>query len=108
MFLGIDVGTSGVKAVIIAPSGAVLAQASAPLTVLRPAPLWSEQDPDDWVRATEAECWRLTLLYALPSLVSALPDKCTAPPCLAQMTGRCALPFCGTTVAALPNAQNLS
>ena len=54
MFLGIDVGTSGVKAVIIAPSGAVLAQASAPLTVLRPAPLWSEQDPDDWVRATEA------------------------------------------------------
>ena len=54
MFLGIDIGTSGVKAVIVAPSGAVLAQATAPLSVSRPLPLWSEQDPDDWWAATEA------------------------------------------------------
>ncbi len=54
MFLGIDLGTSGVKAVIVAPSGTVLAQATAPLTVSRPAPPWSEQNPDDWWLATEA------------------------------------------------------
>ncbi len=54
MFLGIDVGTSGVKAVIMAPSGHVIAQASAPLAVSRPQPLWSEQDPDDWLQATDA------------------------------------------------------
>jgi xylulokinase len=54
VFLGIDVGTSGVKAVIVAASGAVLAQATAPLSVSRPAPLWSEQDADDWWTATEA------------------------------------------------------
>ncbi|WP_408591591.1 xylulokinase [Novosphingobium sp.] len=54
MFLGIDVGTSGVKAVIAAPSGAVLDQATAPLSVARAASLWSEQDPDDWWTATEA------------------------------------------------------
>ena len=54
MFLGIDLGTSGVKAVIVAPSGAVLAQGTAPLTVSRPAPLWSEQNPDHWWLATEA------------------------------------------------------
>lgn len=54
MFLGIDIGTSGVKAVITGADGAVLAQASAPLTVSRPQPLWSEQDPDSWVAATHA------------------------------------------------------
>ncbi len=54
MYLGIDVGTSGVKAAIVASSGEVLAQATAPLSVARPAPLWSEQDADDWWSATEA------------------------------------------------------
>ena len=54
MFLGIDVGTSGVKAVIVSASGAVVAQATAPLSVSRPAPLWSEQGPDDWWAATQA------------------------------------------------------
>lgn len=54
MYLGIDIGTSGVKAVIVADDGAVQAQASAPLAVARPHELWSEQDPDDWTAATEA------------------------------------------------------
>lgn len=54
MFLGIDVGTSGVKAVIISATGEVLAQANAPLSVSRPHPLWSEQNPDDWWSATQA------------------------------------------------------
>jgi xylulokinase len=51
MFLGIDVGTSCVKAVITAESGEVLAQNSSDLTVSRPRPLWSEQAPADWVEA---------------------------------------------------------
>ena len=53
MYLGIDVGTSGVKAVIVSASGAVVAQATAPLSVSRPAPLWSEQNADDWWAATQ-------------------------------------------------------
>jgi len=48
MFLGIDIGTSAVKAVVVEEGGAVTAEASAPLAVSRPEPLWSEQDPDDW------------------------------------------------------------
>ncbi|USI75022.1 xylulokinase [Sphingomonas morindae] len=54
MYLGIDIGTSGVKAVVIDAAGAVLGQGSAPLTVSRPHPLWSEQDPEAWWQATEA------------------------------------------------------
>jgi len=54
MFLGIDIGTSGVKAVVIDSAGSVVGQGSAPLTVQRPHPLWSEQDPVAWWRATDA------------------------------------------------------
>jgi xylulokinase len=52
VFLGIDIGTSGVKAVILGEGGALLDQGTAPLSVSRPQPLWSEQDPDDWWAAT--------------------------------------------------------
>ena len=50
-YLGIDVGTSGVKAAILAEDGRLLGQASAPLTVQRPRPTWSEQAPDEWCAA---------------------------------------------------------
>lgn len=54
MYLGIDIGTSGVKAVIIDEAGSILSHATTPLTVSRPEPLWSEQAPDDWWRAADA------------------------------------------------------
>ena len=53
MYLGIDLGTSGVKAVVLDEDQRIVAQATAPLSVSRPADLWSEQDPADWIRATE-------------------------------------------------------
>jgi xylulokinase len=53
-WLGIDIGTSGVKAVLVDDAGAVAAQTQAPLAVDRPHPLWSEQQPDDWWSATHA------------------------------------------------------
>lgn len=53
MHLGIDIGTSGVKAVIVDGDGAVAAQAHVSLDIARPHPLWSEQDPDAWCRATD-------------------------------------------------------
>lgn len=59
MYLGIDIGTSGVKAVITDASQAVVNQTSAPLTVSRPHPLWSEQDPTSWWHATEEAVQKL-------------------------------------------------
>lgn len=52
-FLGIDVGTSGVKALLIDESGAVRASAHAEVPLSTPKPGWSEQDPGDWWSATE-------------------------------------------------------
>ncbi len=54
MFLGLDLGTSGLKGLLIDEAQAVLAEASAPLTVSRPRDGWSEQSPADWIAAAEA------------------------------------------------------
>jgi len=52
MFLGIDLGTSSVKAVVLDENDRIAAQASAPLGVQRPQPLWSEQNPEEWWHAS--------------------------------------------------------
>jgi xylulokinase len=52
-YLGIDVGTSAIKAILVDEGQAILAEAHAGLTVSRPRPLWSEQDPEDWWQAVE-------------------------------------------------------
>ena len=52
MYLGIDLGTSAVKAVLLDGDGRIAAQTSASLGVSTPRRLWSEQDPEDWWIAT--------------------------------------------------------
>ncbi len=51
MYLGIDAGTSEVKALVLDDNGTILAIAGAPLTVQRPHPHWSEQQPEAWWQA---------------------------------------------------------
>lgn len=53
MYIGIDLGTSGVKAILLNEQGEVLASQTETLTVSRPHPLWSEQDPEHWWQATD-------------------------------------------------------
>jgi xylulokinase len=69
MFLGLDIGTSGVKVVLVDERDRIVAQASAPLAVSRPRPLWSEQDPEQWWLATTA---------ALDALSSRAPREMAA------------------------------
>ncbi|MDP9283656.1 MAG: FGGY family carbohydrate kinase, partial [Actinomycetota bacterium] len=57
--IGLDVGTTGVKAVAISPDGRVLASASEGYALSTPQPGWSEQDPEDWWRAAQACLERL-------------------------------------------------
>ncbi|QMI03453.1 xylulokinase [Citrobacter sp. RHB25-C09] len=53
MYIGIDLGTSGVKAILLNEQGEVVASQTEKLTVSRPHPLWSEQDPEQWWQATD-------------------------------------------------------
>lgn len=54
MYLGIDIGTSSVKAVLVDADQRIVGSKTASLDVSRPHPGWSEQDPDSWWTACEA------------------------------------------------------
>jgi xylulokinase len=53
MFIGLDLGTSGLKAVLIDDAQTIVAEATAPLMATRPQSGWSEQAPADWLDAAE-------------------------------------------------------
>ncbi|MEM5382125.1 xylulokinase [Paraburkholderia phymatum] len=59
MYLGIDLGTSEVKVLLLASDGRVIGTAGSPFTVSRPHQRWSEQNPSDWWQGTR------TALFAL-------------------------------------------
>jgi xylulokinase len=69
MYLGIDLGTSGIKVLLLDDAHLVHASADAPLEVSRPQPLWSEQHPRDW--------W-LALDMAMQSLKHKAPQAMAA------------------------------
>jgi xylulokinase len=52
--VGIDVGTTAVKAIAVSPSGEVLERVEREYPLSTPQPGWSEQDPEDWVRASKS------------------------------------------------------
>jgi xylulokinase len=52
MLLGIDLSTTGAKALLIDSDGRVVSSATTPLSLSTPFPLWSEQDPSEWWTAT--------------------------------------------------------
>lgn len=53
MYLGLDLGTSGIKAMLIDGGQKAVVSGHGALTVSRPHPGWSEQDPTDWIKACE-------------------------------------------------------
>lgn len=53
MYLGIDMGTSGIKAILINDDQTIIGSAHAKLTVQRPHIGWSEQDPKEWITALD-------------------------------------------------------
>jgi xylulokinase len=64
--VGLDVGTSAVKALAVSAAGEVLARAEHGYPVSTPRPGWSEQDPEDWWQAAQAA---LAELRVAPSAV---------------------------------------
>jgi xylulokinase len=65
MYIGIDLGTSGVKVALLDAQGQVAAVSSAPLQVSRPHALWSEQDPESWWLATDRAMQALAQQHSL-------------------------------------------
>jgi xylulokinase len=63
LFLGIDISTTGAKALLINQNGEVVSSATTPLLLSTPRPLWSEQEPEDWWQAVTASVGQ-ALLHA--------------------------------------------
>ncbi|THH38587.1 xylulokinase [Aliishimia ponticola] len=70
MYLGLDLGTSGLRALLVSENGDVLAEEEAKYGTQTPHPGWSEQDPQDWVTACETVMGNLRQAY--PDKVAAL------------------------------------
>ncbi len=51
--MGIDVGTTGTRAIVVDEAGTLVASATAEYPLYTPHPLWAEQDPLDWWQATQ-------------------------------------------------------
>lgn len=64
-YLGLDLGTSGLKGLVIDEAQGIVAEASAPLTNERPRSGWSEQDPASWISTAETVLGELSAKGAL-------------------------------------------
>ena len=53
MLLGLDISTTGAKAILINQDGDVIGSSTHTYPLSTPKPLWSEQDPEDWWQATQ-------------------------------------------------------
>lgn len=80
-YLGIDVSTTGAKALLIDESGTVVASATTSLSLSTPRPLWSEQDPHEWWDGT------VKSIRAALGQVDAAPDEIAAIGLTGQMHG---------------------
>src|SRR5690242_15246988 len=69
-FLGLDMGTTSVKAVAFNASGQVLAAFSSPLKMFHPSPGWSEQDPREILDGVISCIDQMVAARGVPLLVS--------------------------------------
>ena len=60
LFLGLDIGTSGAKAIVCDGDGQIVAMALAEYPISSPQPLWSEQHPSDWWQGAQAAIREVT------------------------------------------------
>lgn len=67
-YIGLDLGTSGLKALLIDDAENVCAEATVHLAVSRPFDGWSEQNPADWVTAAETALDRLAVQHSLANV----------------------------------------
>lgn len=119
MYIGIDLGTSGVKAILLSDEGEVIASQTETLTISRPHALWSEQDPQQWWQATDRAMKTLSQQHSLQGVKAlgiagqmhgaTLLDKQqrVLRPAILWNDGRCAQE-CQRLEAAVKNARQIA
>ncbi|MBK5107152.1 MAG: xylulokinase [Anaerolineales bacterium] len=73
LLLGVDISTTGAKALLIDQNGEVLTSATTPLSLQTPFPLWSEQDPEEWWQGIKTSIQKvLTERDSAPGSIAAI------------------------------------
>jgi len=80
-FIGLDIGTTGAKALLISEQGSIIATATIEYPLYTPFPLWSEQEPEDWWQAS------LQVLQQIIDRSGVEPGEITAIGLTGQMHG---------------------
>lgn len=78
MYIGIDLGTTGVKVILVDKNGKMINSVTENYELLTPRPLWTEQNPDDWYQST---------LRALKKCIQSNEEKIKALSFSGQMHG---------------------
>ncbi|RNF11871.1 putative xylulokinase [Trypanosoma rangeli] len=116
MYVGIDLGTSGVKVALMGMDGSLIDTATAGLAVSRPNPLWNEQDPETWWMAANKAMLILKRKHDMSKVLAVglsgqmhgatLLDKKgrVLRPCILWCDGRCALQ-CRELEKAVPHSR---
>lgn len=119
MYIGIDLGTSGVKAILLNEHQQVIATHTQALSISRPHPLWSEQNPDEWWQATDVAMRALSTQHKLNQVKAmgltgqmhgaTLLDKQHKPlrPAILWNDGRSAVQ-CKTLEQQIPQSRNIT
>jgi xylulokinase len=92
LFLGLDLGTTGVKALLVRDDGTVAQSATSEYPTLTPHPLWSEQEPESWWAATQL------VIRSVLRAEGCSPDRIAGIGLTGQMHGLVALDSAGKTV----------
>lgn len=120
-YIGIDLGTSSLKAILVDEHQRVIAAAARDLSVERPAPLWSEQEPADWIAAALAalrslrdadsagfrRCAGIGLSGQMHGAVLLGADDAPLRPCMLWNDGRAAAE-CREIEAAEPDSRQIT
>ena len=87
--VGVDIGTSGVKALALSPEGEVVGRAEEEYPLSIPQPGWAEQDPNDWVKAAESAVKEAQPQSIEPVLPLVTASKAVSPaPAAPEPSGR--------------------
>ena len=98
LYIGIDLGTSAVKLLLMNEAGQILNVVSRTYPLEFPRPGWSQQNPEDWRKAVWEGIPALLEGFDRAQVAESEPaGRCTAWWSWMKPTGSSVRPFCGTT-----------
>ena len=106
--IGVDLGTSATKTILIDESGTIVASASCAYPMYQPENGWAEQNPQDWKNAALATIKEVMKTSGVAAGESVCRDRCTGLSCWMKRTNWLTMPSFGATNEAVLRRKKCS